>query len=179
MQLNEILEENSLKAISVKTNLAESNIEILLAGDFDKLKKVKTLGFISILEREYKSDLSALRNQALAYYEGREEDESAAMPVLMPDKRQNRSKWFIIVVVGIFLYATWYFFSQFDKKQLADLMPFSEDSLTEMILPEDNSGSLSLEDIKIEENTEEEVLVIDSESESDMNNTNEENSSIE
>jgi len=60
MQLNEILEENTIKGISQKTKISENNLENLLAANFAALKKIKTLGFISILEREYKADLSVL-----------------------------------------------------------------------------------------------------------------------
>ncbi len=35
MQLNEILEENSIKGISQKTKISEENIENLLAANFD------------------------------------------------------------------------------------------------------------------------------------------------
>lgn len=79
MQLNEILEENSVKAISKKTNISEDNIEALLAGDFDKLIKVKTLGFISIIEREYKADLGPLKEQALSHYAQYNDTESIGL----------------------------------------------------------------------------------------------------
>jgi len=68
MQLSEILEENSIRSISKKTNISEQNLERLLASNFANLKKVKTLGFISIIEREYSTDLTAMKEEALGYY---------------------------------------------------------------------------------------------------------------
>ncbi|HIQ28154.1 MAG TPA: hypothetical protein EYH42_06605, partial [Sulfurovum sp.] len=66
MQLNEILEENSVKAISQKTNISEQNIEALIEDNFSALTKAKALGFISIIERDYHADLKDVREKALA-----------------------------------------------------------------------------------------------------------------
>jgi len=147
MQLNEILEENSAKAISKKTNISESNIETLLAGDFDKLKKVKTLGFISILEREYKADLSALKEEALAHYDQYNADESITIGLPMAEEKKGKSKWFLLLVLGLLGYASWYFFTQFDKKQLSQLLPFSEETISQMVMPKEEK---SKEELSIE-----------------------------
>jgi len=147
MQLNEILEENSAKAISKKTNISESNIEALLAGDFDKLKKVKTLGFISILEREYKADLSALKKEALSYYDQYNADESVTLGLPITEEKKGKSKWLLLLVLALLAYASWYFFTQFDKKQLSQLLPFSEEKISQMVMPkeEDSKEELSIE----------------------------------
>jgi len=77
MQLNDIIEENSLASISAKTRLSTENLEKLFRKDFQGFRKVQALGFISILEREYRVDLSDLRAQCLAYFdEGTHEEES-------------------------------------------------------------------------------------------------------
>jgi len=127
MQLNDILEENSIKAISDKTKISEENLEYLLALEFDALSKVKTLGFISILEREYKADLSAVKTQAVEYY-GQSRDEHLfpiGQPVL--DEHRSQPKWLILFIFLLLGVSSWYFFTQFDKKHLNDLIPFMED----------------------------------------------------
>jgi hypothetical protein len=68
MQLNDIIEENTLKSIGKKTRLSVENLEKLFAQDFGAFRKVQALGFISILEREYHADLSDLREACYAYY---------------------------------------------------------------------------------------------------------------
>lgn len=132
MQLNEILEENSIKEISKKTNISEDNIEMLLASDFDNLKKVKTLGFISILEREYKIDLSTLREQAFTYYTDYNGEESITLGLPIMEEEKGKSKIFILVILLLLGYASWYFFTQFDQKQLSDLLPFSEEKVSQV-----------------------------------------------
>ncbi len=126
MQLNEILEEHSVKSISQKTNISETNLEALVAGDFDKLKRVKTFGFISILEREYKADLSALKEQAVEYYENNSENESVTIGLPLPEEKKGISPWFKLFIILLTAFTVWYFFTQFDKTMLTDLLPPSE-----------------------------------------------------
>jgi cytoskeletal protein RodZ len=155
MQLNEILEENSVKAISKRTNISEDNIEALLASNFDSLKKVKTLGFISILEREYKADLSALKEQALSHYAEAKDEESIALGLPVMEEKKGRSKLFILFVFLLLGYASWYFFTQFDKKQLSGLLPFNEEKTSQIIMPKeaDNDAELSIENVTVSTHT--------------------------
>ena len=136
MQLNEILEENTVNAISTKTNIAENNIDALVAADFEKITRVKTMGFISIIEREYNADLSALKEQALEYYNTHNEDEKVTLGLPISEEKKGKSKWFMTLVLLLIIYAIWYAFDNFDKEKLNAMLPFSEDKLSEMIIPE-------------------------------------------
>jgi len=150
MQLNEILEENSVKAISKRTNISEENLEALLAGDFDALKKVKTLGFISIIEREYQADLSALKEQALSHYtQNSDEEESVTLGLPIMEEKKGKSKLFLLFVLMLLGYASWYFFTQFDKKQFNELLPFSEEKISQVLMPKEvnDSTELSIESV--------------------------------
>jgi len=154
MQLNEILEENTVKAISTKTNIAENNIDALVAADFEKLKRVKTMGFISILEREYNADLSALKEQALEYYNAHHSNERVTLGVPMPaEEKKGKSKWFMLIVLFLIVYAIWYAFNFLDKEKLNAMLPFSEETLSEMIIPgeKSNIGKDTKEDMDVKE----------------------------
>ena len=148
MQLNEILEENSVRAISKKTNISENNLESLFAGEFDQLKKVKALGFISIIEREYKADLKPLKEQALAYYTDAN-DESITLGLPIMEEKRGKSKLFLLFVLLLLGYASWYLFTQFDKKELNNLLPFMEEKTVPTVLPAEvnNSTELSIENV--------------------------------
>ena len=152
MQLNDILEENSIKAISDKTKISEENLEYLFALEFDALSKVKTLGFISIMEREYKADLSAVKTQALEYYG--ESRDSNLFPIGQPvmDEERSRPKGLIIFIFLLLGVSSWYFFTQFDKKHLNDLIPFMEEQTLESPVSSDenvvNTLKISEETIK-------------------------------
>ena len=130
MQLHEILEENSTQAISKKTMISEENIELLLAEDFSSLTKAKAMGFISILERDFNADLSALKKAALTYYDSRKGlDESINIALPRVEEKKERSKLFPLLMLGLLAYASWYFFTQFDKKTLGTLLPFGDNKL--------------------------------------------------
>jgi len=154
MQLNEILEENSVKSISQKTKISEDNLENLLARNFDVLMKIKTLGFISIMEREYKADLSALREEALEYYASHKQDHAFSVAVPIKEEKKGRSKLFLVVVLALLGYATWYFFTQFDKKHLRGLIPFNNEQMIE--------SSVAVEDEAVKEDLPVEALTIES-----------------
>jgi len=130
MQLNDILEENSVKAISKKTNISEDNVEALISENFEYLVKAKALGFISILERDFNLDLAKLKDKALEYYETHDTaDKSIAIGLPVVEEKKGRSKWFLLLMLGLLAYASWYFVTQFDKKTLHTLLPFSEDKI--------------------------------------------------
>lgn len=131
MRLNEILEENTIKSISQRTKISEANLENLLAANFDNLKKIKTLGFISILEREYAADLNALKEEALAYYNENNEDNGFSVGTPVEGEKKGRSKLFLFVILVLLGYASWYFFAQFDKKHLSQLIPFMDEQTIE------------------------------------------------
>ena len=153
MQLNEILEEHTVKAISKRTNISEPNIEALIEADFEKIKRVKAMGFISILEREYNADLSNVKEQALAYYNDHNENVSVTLGLPMPEEKKGKSKWFKFVVFLLIVYAIWYAFINYDQEKLNAILPFSEATLGKMINPEDTEAEkrdikeLSIENI--------------------------------
>ncbi len=126
MQLNEILEEHSVKAISQKTNISEDNIEKLLAEDYAGISKAKAFGFISIIERDYNVDLSKKREQAHAYYDVHSEDQSISLGLPIIEEKKGRSKWGVVLVLVLLAYASWFFFTQFDNRNLSDILPFTE-----------------------------------------------------
>jgi cytoskeletal protein RodZ len=146
MQLNEILEENSIQAIAKRTNISEENLEALFNAEFDLLKKVKTMGFISIIEREYMADLSALRKQAAEYYNDHREDESIMIEAPVLERKKGKSKLLIFSVILLLAVVSWYFITQFDKEKLRGLLPFNEEKMTENLKTEvDQNKDLSIE----------------------------------
>jgi len=151
MQLNEILEENTVKGISQKTKISEDNLENLLAANFDALKKIKTLGFISILEREYKADLSALREEALAHYSQEKGEHGFTVVFSTEEEKSGKSKLFLFVVLALLVYASWYFFTQFDKKHLSELIPFMNEQMIETTAVEtdETKKEVTVEDLSI------------------------------
>lgn len=70
MLFNELIEQEGLETVVSKTNISSENLNRLLNEEFDQLNRVKALGFLLILEREYKDiDVNELRQRIKLYYE--------------------------------------------------------------------------------------------------------------
>ena len=59
------LQELGSKAITAATHIPIAHVESILNKEFDTFQKPQFFGFLSILEREYKIDLSALKQEYL------------------------------------------------------------------------------------------------------------------
>ena len=114
MQLNEVIEENSIVTISKRTRLSVENIEKLVHRDFSDMKRVKALGFISILEREFGIELDTLKKECEDYFSSSPEEEfDARLVVTVPELGEQTgrltSKLFMLLVLFGIGYGAWYF----------------------------------------------------------------------
>ncbi len=64
MDLNELIEKEGLESVSEKTNISIFNLNKLANEDFLELNRVKALGFLHILKREYEIDTTKPRNRS-------------------------------------------------------------------------------------------------------------------
>jgi len=120
MQLNEVIEENSIDTIAKRTRISVENIERLVNRDFSMIKRVKAQGFISILEREFRIELDSLRKECEDYFSSAPDEEFDADRVIsVVASRNSRKKSFskLLPLFALFVlgYASWYFFM--DKEQ--------------------------------------------------------------
>lgn len=101
MNLENVLEENSVESISKKTNISVDNLKKLFERDFSAFKKVQALGFISILERDYGLDLSALKQECKDYFVDDEEDVKISIYQVKP---KGKGRWLFFIFL-LFLLA--------------------------------------------------------------------------
>ncbi|SFV69658.1 membrane protein [hydrothermal vent metagenome] len=111
MQLNEIIDKDGVEKISELTNISIDNLNKLYNEDFANLTRVKSLGFLLILERDYPGiDVSELRERVKAYYEEHKPvDDNVVMVSKDSVEGNNFSffKWFIVLALfagGLYLY---------------------------------------------------------------------------
>ena len=159
MQLNELLENYSLKDIAKKTNISEENLDVLFNKEFEALTKVKAMGFISIVEREFKADLSALRKEAKSYYEKHGDEVGVVLeaPVVAETKSGAGKVVMLLVLLGVIVGGGWYLSTRFDRTNfdaVKSLWPFgkSQGSKSEnriAVEPEQN-GSVMQEAVTVE-----------------------------
>ena len=53
-----VLEKIGLQEVCKKTHIEVKQLEYMINNQYDKLNKINTLGFVKILSREYKLDLT-------------------------------------------------------------------------------------------------------------------------
>jgi len=117
MQLNEVIEENSIETIAKRTRISVENIERLVNRDFSMMKRVKAQGFISILEREFNIELDSLKSECRDYFSSHPSELFDASLVIsaVPEDRGTRggliSKILMLLVLFVVAYGAWSFFS--------------------------------------------------------------------
>ncbi len=146
MQLDDLIEEQSIESIAKKTNLAEAVVAKLFNRDFKTLSLPQALGALSIIEREYDVDLGALRQECKAYFADQKTSEST-LPGPTPIKNKKRviPRLLVFVLLAVLAYGAWYFFTEYYKQKILPMDPKSEKSLIDTILH--GSGTVS-KDVK-------------------------------
>lgn len=116
MQIDELCKKYSIDEISQKTLISPRNLEALFAEEYVLLSKAKTLGFLSILEREYTVNIEVMRSNALAHF-GQSTPISTRTTAVDSDQKQKKGLGKYIVVVLVLLASVgWYFFIYLDTK---------------------------------------------------------------
>lgn len=118
MDLNELIEKEGLEGVSEKTNISIFNLNKLVNEDFEELNRVKALGFLHILKREYEIDTSGLEQSIKSYFDKQTE---GSEEFATTNKNRNSTipkgleKWiFGAILIG----AIWYLYSSGKLKEL-------------------------------------------------------------
>jgi len=110
MKLNELIDSEGLEVVSEKTNISVNNLKKLLDLDFEGLNRVKALGFLSILRREYGLELDTIEDSIKSYFIEHASNDSE--PILVSMDKEEKSpeflKWIIIFAI---LGGVWYLYS--------------------------------------------------------------------
>ncbi len=124
MTLNELIERDGIESVSQLTNISVENLKFLSEEKFSKLNRVRALGFIKILDRDYDLELDDLTFKIKEYFEDSELEMGNEVVVLSSDSRDNNGFGFFnwLLILGL-LYALWYVYNDgaiFDKSSIED-----------------------------------------------------------
>jgi len=103
------LREIGAHKICDDTHIALKHVQSIIHESFEDLDKIQFLGFVSILEREYKKDLSSLRKKGLEYFASEHLEERINHEVFVTQKR-NMAVVYIFIALAIFVVAIYYSF---------------------------------------------------------------------
>jgi len=113
MLFNEIIEKDGIEGIASKTNISEVNLECLLEEKFEKLNRVRALGFLLILEREYKEiDVTELRERVKAYYDENGPADDKVVMVALDSVEGGGFPLFKLFIILALLGGGYYFYSE-------------------------------------------------------------------
>jgi hypothetical protein len=115
MQLNEMIDKSGVEQVSSITNISIDNLNNLAEENFEKLTRVKSLGFLLILEREYRNDIdvSQLRERVKSYFEEHKPaDENVVMVSKDSVEGGNGVSIFKWSVVFLLFLGGWLLFTQ-------------------------------------------------------------------
>lgn len=90
-----------INAIHEHTHIARKQLEALLEGKFEGMSRVQAMGFISILEREYGTDLSLLRESYTIHSPHHQESQGDNSSPILRAPSKSRQKWMLGAMIGV------------------------------------------------------------------------------
>ena len=161
MQLNEVIDKDGVERLSLLTNISIDNLNNLVEENFEKLTRVKSLGFLLILERDYKDiDVSELRERVKVYYE---ENKPADENVVMVSKDSVQGgtnfsffKWFVVLAL---LGGGWYLYQQGQLDGVLKNMEEKKDFFDDNKALESNVTEQEAKNVVIEGSKEESITI--------------------
>ncbi len=163
MQLNELIEQEGIEKVAIKTTISQDNLNYLIDENFEKLSRVKALGFLLILEREYKElEVSELRENIKLFFENNHPDYDNLIVVSRSSSTHKSGgfsffKWFVIL--GI-LVGGWYLYTQGKLDGLLQNITNKKDIYTDDKALENNTTEEEAEKISITKDTQEPVSIV-------------------
>lgn len=99
------LEKIGLQEVCKKTHIEVKQLEYMINNQFDKLNKINTLGFVKILSREYKLDLTDWLEGFYDYWaDHKAEEESKKNKIFIranSDRSYKKLAWFFLLMMFI------------------------------------------------------------------------------
>jgi len=95
----ETLRAIGAQKIHEDTHISKLHVQAVIDENFESMKKVQFLGFLSILEREYDLDLSVLKTNGLGFFEENLGGEQENSKVFVAPKKEKRSKPFYLTLL--------------------------------------------------------------------------------
>ncbi len=110
-----VLEDIGLKEVSNKTHIEVKYLEFMVNSQYEKLNRASTVGFVKILTREYKLDLTDWLNEAEKFWSANKKETNEAKIFIIQKKREF-PKYFLavvsFVVLVLILYGAYVFLSK-------------------------------------------------------------------
>ncbi|CAA6820141.1 MAG: Membrane protein [uncultured Sulfurovum sp.] len=112
MLFSEIIKTDGVEGVASKTNISTVNLGYLVEEDFKRLNRVKALGFLLILEREYKDiDVTELRERIKIYYEENRPHDDKVVMVAKDSVEGDGFSFFKYFIIALLIGGAFYLYS--------------------------------------------------------------------
>ena len=118
MNAEKFFETHSLEEISKKTKISPISLRFIKNREFDKIQRVKFIGFVKIIQKTYKIDLSELINEYNQTLGDQPNDKELQKP-----KNSNNSTFFLSIAAFIMLILGSYLFYEYLKQNKSQTNP--------------------------------------------------------
>jgi len=99
-----ILRDIGAQTIHNETHISREYVQAIIHETFDGLQSVQFMGFVSILERDYKVDLSELKAKAKIHFQDENEKlEKSEQIFVSPTKKTSYTKIYMFLGIVLFL----------------------------------------------------------------------------
>lgn len=93
-----VLEKIGLQEVCKKTHIEVKQLEYMVNNQYDKLSKINTLGFVKILSREYKLDLSNWLEDFSDYWADSKTEEDKIFVRANSDRSYKKVAWIFLLI---------------------------------------------------------------------------------
>ncbi|MEN4053718.1 MULTISPECIES: hypothetical protein [Sulfurimonas] len=99
------LKDIGAQKIYEDTHIPIGHVQAILYESFDGLNKIQFVGFISILEREYGEDLSAVRSRGVGYFDEKNApDEAITDDAIFKSSSNKKNLTILYIILAIILF---------------------------------------------------------------------------
>ncbi len=138
------LQSYGAEKIHEKTHISRDKVELLLTKSYGEIGRVQFMGFMSILEREYGIDLSAVRVEYTEYWQEHGDTLPANESVILQPQSNTKQKWVMAggILIALLMgggYALQSFLSNEPREEVMNLNSLSTVAVT--TLGEENTSS--------------------------------------
>ena len=109
-----VLEKIGLQEVCKKTHIEVKQLEFMINNEYEKLNRINTLGFVKILSREYKLDLSEWLEAYQIYLANNKEHEETSTKIFVRAETEKNYRgifafFFFVLFIGGGYYAINFF----------------------------------------------------------------------
>ena len=160
MLFNEIIETEGIEGVASKTNISTINLGYMVEENFERLNRVKALGFLLILEREYKEiDVSELREKIKTYYDEHRPVDDKVVMVARDSVEGGGFSFFKLFIILAILAGGYYLYNEGKLDSLVQKIEDKKEFFDDKKALENNVSTANADKVVVGKSDEESIRI--------------------